>query len=208
MFLDRAEAGKQLAKKLALHSRKDVVVLALPRGGLVLSAQIAKSLKAPLDIIAVRKIGHPLHPEYAIGAIDEYGTQILNEAETAKLDQRWLAEESRRQQIEAQRRSLLYRGGKSPVSLTGKTVILVDDGIATGFTMRLAVLSARAQKPKKIIVAVPVAPPEAVEVLVREGAEVLVLEPPEHFLGAVGAHYVHFAQVGDEEVIRIMRTAS
>ncbi|OGG56932.1 hypothetical protein A3D71_02490 [Candidatus Kaiserbacteria bacterium RIFCSPHIGHO2_02_FULL_55_20] len=206
MFTDRQEAGKQLAQKLEAYRGKDAVVFALPRGGVIPGYEIAKVLGVPLDIIAVRKIGYPGNPEYAIGAIDGHGTTVLNETETAAVDKTWLAAEAGRQQQEAERRSTLYRGGKKPASAEGRVAILVDDGIATGLTMRLAVRSVKMQKPKEIIVAIPVAPPEAVEALYREGAdEVLLLEPPEEFLGAVGAHYIQFDQVGDDEVIRLMR---
>ena len=206
MFTDRQEAGKQLAQKLEAYRGKDAVVFALPRGGVIPGYEIAKVLGVPLDIIAVRKIGYPGNPEYAIGAIDGHGTTVLNETETAAVDKTWLAAEAGRQQQEAERRSTLYRGGKKPASAEGRVAILVDDGIATGLTMRLAVRSVKMQKPKEIIVAIPVAPPEAVEALYREGAdEVLLLEPPEEFLGAVGAHYLQFDQVGDDEVIRLMR---
>lgn len=205
MFADRRTAGKILARQLEALAGKDAVVLALPRGGVVLGYEVAQHLGAPLDIIAPRKIGHPLHPEYAVGAVDEKGTQILNEAEAAVLDRKWLAEESKRQQEEAQRRVNAYRGARSPLSLKGKTVILVDDGIATGLTMQLAVRRAAAEGAEHIIVAVPVAPQEPLEMLGKEGAEVIVLEPTESFLSAVGAHYERFEQVSDEEVVQLLK---
>lgn len=208
MFTDRQEAGKHLAKKLAPYRGKNAIVLALPRGGVVTGYEIAEALKLPLDIIAVRKIGHPSSPEYAVGAVDENGTTILNEMETATIDHAWLNEEIERQRAEAKRRSIVYRAGKKPISLKKKIVILADDGIATGLTARLAVRSVKAQKPEKIIVAVPVAPQESLEALKGEGAdEVIALLPPEDFAGAVGAHYVQFDQVGDEEVVRLMEAS-
>ena len=207
MFTDRADAGRQLAKKLERYRGKEAVVLALPRGGVVTGHEIAEALKLPLDIIVVRKIGHPSSPEYAIGAVDEKGTTILNETETAALDQAWLREEIGRQRKEAQRRSTVYREKRMPRGLAGKIAIVVDDGIATGLTMRLAVRSVKAQKPEQIIVAVPVAPMESLRALKEEGAgDVIVLEPPEGFLGAVGAHYDRFEQVPDEEVIRLLQS--
>lgn len=206
MFDDRAEAGKILARSLEAY-RENAVVLALPRGGVVLGYEIAKELGIPLDIVVPRKIGHPLHPEYAIGAVDEHGTRIMNEAEAASVDPVWLEAETKRQQEEAQRRVTLYRGGHAPFALKGRTVILVDDGIATGLTMQLAVRSVKAQHPQKIIVAVPVAPADALGLLAEEGAEMIVLEPPENFQGAVGAHYRRFEQVTDEEVISLLRSA-
>ena len=208
MFKDRTEAGQELAKKLEQYRSKDSVVLALPRGGVVVGYEVAKQLKLPLDIITTRKIGHPSSSEYAIGAVDESGMNILNEKETIALNKQWLQEEITKQREEAKRRSILYRKGKKPFDLAGKVVIIVDDGIATGFTMRLAVRVAKKQQPKKVIVAVPVAPPESIHELKEEGAdEVIVLEKPEEFMGAVGAHYRAFEQVSDEEVIRLLHSS-
>jgi len=206
MFADREAAGKSLAQKLANYRGKDAIVLALPRGGVVTGYEIAKALELPLDIIAVRKIGHPFHPEYAIGAVDEKGMTILNEAEARTVDQKWLKGEIAQQTQEATRRSTVYREGREPASIAGKTAIIVDDGIATGLTIRLAVRVAKAQDAEKIVVAAPVAPVESLRALKEEGTdEIIVLEPSEEFLGAVGARYVHFDQVEDSEVIRLLR---
>ncbi|MBI2612734.1 phosphoribosyl transferase [Candidatus Kaiserbacteria bacterium] len=206
MFRDRVDAGRKLAQKLTQYRGGSAVVLALPRGGVCLGFEVANALSAALDIIAVRKIGHPYHPEYAIGAVDENGARILNESETAAVDKKWLAEETEREMQEAKRRSTLYRSGKPAQILAEKIAIIVDDGIATGLTMRLAVRSVRAQKPKKVIVAVPVAPVDSLAALKDEGAdEVVVLEPPEEFMGAVGSHYIRFDQTTDEEVIELLR---
>lgn len=208
MFVDRKEAGKKLAEKLSAYRGTDAVVVALPRGGVVLGYEVARALALPLDICAVRKIGHPVSPEYAIGAIDERGTRILNEAEVSGLDPVWLEKESARQQEEATRRGRVYREGRPALVLTRKVVLLVDDGIATGFTLRLAVRSLKAAAPERIVVAVPVAPPDAIPPLKTEGAgEIIVLEPPEKYAGAVGAHYQRFEQVGDAEVISLLRSA-
>ena len=207
MFKDRSDAGYQLAEKLTPYRGKDAVVLALPRGGVVTGYEIARALSLPLDIIAVRKVGAPGNPEYAIGAVDADGTALLNNAETATIDRVWLAGEIQTEEKEARRRARVYRAGKRPLGIAGKTALIVDDGIATGLTMRLAVRAAKAKKAKRIIVAVPVAPPEAVRALKDEGADKgIVLEPPEGFLGAVGAHYVRFEQVEDAEVIRLLRS--
>ena len=202
MFRDRSDAGRQLAEKLVSYRGKNAVVLALPRGGVVTGFEIARALSLPLDIIAVRKVGAPDNPEYAIGAVGADGTTIVNDAETAAIDRTWLAGEIAAQQKEAHRRGSVYRAGRKPVGIAGKTVIIVDDGIATGLTMRVAVRSAKAEKAEKVVVAVPVAPPEAVRTLREEGAdEVIILEPPDEFLGAVGAHYLRFEQVEGDEVI-------
>lgn len=208
MFADRREAGKQLAAKLARHKSADAVVLALPRGGVVVGYEVARALGLPLDIVAARKIGHPSSPEYAIGAVDESGEALFNDAEALKADARWLEEETEREQKEAKRRARVYRAGRAPLPLAGKTAILVDDGIATGLTMRLAARAVKKQGAKKIIVAAPVAPEDSLRALKDEGAdETIVLEPPEDFLGAVGAHYAIFDQTKDDEVIRLLSSA-
>ncbi len=206
MFKNRGDAGRQLAEKLSAYRGQNAVVLALPRGGVVPGYEVARALGIPLDIIVVRKIGHPDNPEFALCAVDEAGARLCNEVDAAAVDRMWLAQETGRQKQEAQRRIALYRGGKKPENCTGKTVIIVDDGIATGLSMRLAVRSVRAKEPRRIVVAVPVATPEAIRSLREEGADdIIVLEPPEEFLGAVGAHYIQFDQVEDGEVIALMR---
>ncbi len=205
MFEDRQEAGRLLARKLAEYGLNagNSVVLGLPRGGVVVAHTVARELGLPLDIIVARKVGHPQMPEYAICAVDAQGLRICNESEAQAVEPEWLREETARQVQEAGRRLTLYRSGP-PQPLEGKTAVIADDGIATGLTMRLAVMAAKRQNPRKIIVAVPVAPPEAVRELSKD-AEVVLLEPPEDFMGAVGAHYRQFEQVEDAEVLRLMR---
>ena len=206
MFKNRIDAGERLAKKLGQYQGRDTVVLALPRGGVVIGYEVARALKIPLDIVVTRKIGHPDNPEYAICVVDEKGSLLCNEAEVKTIDQAWFKEEILRQKREAERRTALYRGKRKMVKIADKVVIIVDDGIATGFTMRLAVRSVKMQNPKKIIVAVPVAPTESLQELKSEGAdEIVVLEPPEEFMGAVGVHYLDFGQVEDDEVINILQ---
>ncbi|MEY4747728.1 MAG: hypothetical protein RLZZ416_777 [Candidatus Parcubacteria bacterium] len=205
MFKDRREAGELLAKRLEEYRGTDAIVLALPRGGVVLGYEIAKTLGLPLDVIIVRKIGAPGNPEYAIGAIDERGNRLSSEI-SREYEKTGVDEEAKRQQKEALRRARLYRAGASAPALKHKIVILVDDGIATGLTMRLAVRIVRAQKPERVVVAVPIAPEESAEIL-REEASVVTLEPPSEFLGAVGAHYLHFAQVSDDEVVKLISEA-
>ena len=208
MFKNREDAGKQLAEKLTSYKQEEAVILALPRGGVVLAYEIARAFKLPLDIVVVRKIGHPLSPEYAIGAVDENGTILLTESETVHIDQGWLKGEIARQKAEAKRRSLVYRGARKPPVLQGKTVILVDDGIATGLSMQLAIRAVKKQRPKKVIVAVPVAAAESLRVLKEEGADdVILLQPVEEFMGSVGAHYEEFEQVMDDQVIRLLHSA-
>ncbi len=208
MFRDRNDAGAQLAKKLERYRGQDAVVLALPRGGVVLGYEVARALALPLDIVTVRKVGHPLSPEYAICAVDDRGIRLCNEEEIAQVDPEWLAREIAAQRDEAKRRSALYRSGRAPLPLQNKTVIIVDDGAATGFSMRLAVEIVRTQKPSRIVVAIPVAPTDAVREIEKEADECIILEPPEEFLGAVGAHYEVFEQIEDHEVVELMNEAS
>lgn len=204
IFKNREDAGQRLAKKLERYGGASAVVLALPRGGVVVGREIAGALRLPLDIVVARKIGHPHNPEYAVCAVDEKGTLLCNESEKNLLNQDWLAGEIEKQKKEAKRRTLSYRGGKKPIKIKGKTVIIADDGIATGLTMRLAVMAVKAQKPSRVIVAVPAAPADVASELMREVDELIVLSPPAEFAGAVGAHYKEFEQVEDGTVIRLL----
>lgn len=207
MFSDRVEAGQKLAKKLITYKEKsDVVIFALPRGGVVVGAEVAQTLHAPLDIVVPRKIGAPGNPEYAIGALTETGEAIFNEAERVQVDPKWLAMEMEKEKQEAQRRLKTYRGDRPPLDLARKTVIIVDDGIATGLTMRAAIASVRARGPAKIIVAVPVSARDSAEIIRREVDELVVLDLPV-FFGAVGAFYEQFPQVEDHEVMQLLGTA-
>ena len=203
MFKNRSDAGKKLAERLWRYKNSNAIVLALPRGGVVVGYEIARLLGLPLDIVVARKIGHPQNPEYAICATDEKGTFLCNEAETRLVDQDWLKKEIERQRKEAKRRISVYRGGKKPFPITDKVAIIIDDGIATGLTMRLAIKATRGQKPERIIIAIPVAPSDIVREFRREVDEVVVLESPEDFMEAVGAHYREFEQVKDDTVIRL-----
>lgn len=205
IFKNRIEAGQKLAEKLgAYKNKKDAIVLALPRGGVVLGAEIAKILDLPLDIIVPRKIGHPENPEYAIGAITETGEGIFNEAERARVDPKWLEGEIEKEKKEAQRRLKTYRGDRPPLNLKNKTVLIIDDGIATGLTMRAAIVSVRAQNPKKTVVAVPVSAQDSAETIKKEADDLVVLNTP-LFFGAVGAFYENFPQTEDEEVVRLLQ---
>lgn len=204
-FRDRGEAGQRLAQALQQYRGAATVVLALPRGGVVLGAAVAKALGTPLGLAIVRKIGHPENPEYAICAIAESGVLVCNEEELAQVDPAWFAQAKAHEQAEARRRHERYLHGTRPPMLEGKTVILVDDGIATGLTMRAAIRSVQRQHPAKVVVAVPVAPPATVQVLEHEDAEVVALDIPAVFLGAVGAYYEQFPQVSDEEVVQLLQ---
>jgi putative phosphoribosyl transferase len=203
MFSDRVSAGRLLAPPLAHLRAKHPVVLALPRGGVPVAAAVAEALDAPLDLILVRKIGAPYQPELAIGAIGEGPTPLveLDQGTIAALGvpSDYVAAEEAEQRRELERRQLAYRGSRPPLELAGRTVILIDDGIATGATMRVAIAAARLRKAASVVVAVPVAAPEAAAELAVLADEVVCLETPK-FLYGVGAHYGDFTQVTDAEV--------
>ena len=205
LFADRTEAGKMLAPLLSQYVYPNAVVLALPRGGVVVAVEVARALTLPLDIVSVRKVGHPHDPEFAIGAVDERGVAIMNGDQVSPIEPQWLTGEIKREKEEAKRRADLYRDNRPPLYIPGKCVILVDDGIATGLTMRLAAQTIKEQHPEKIIVAVPVAPQEVVDELRESGIETITLEDPSKFLGSVGSHYILFTQVSDDEVLRALR---
>jgi len=202
-FQNRSEAAKKLAVLLKKYKVGSAVVLGIPRGGAITAKVIAKELSLPFGLIIVRKIGHPQIPEYAIAAISESGTLVENKEETQNIDPVWLKEETERQLSEALRRRNTYWGKQNSLNLKGKTVIIIDDGLATGLTMAAAVQEVRNQKPKKIVVAVPVCPADTAEKLKKIADEFVALDTPEIFEGAVGAYYKEFPQVGDEEIVAI-----
>ena len=201
-FRDRAEAGRRLASELGAYAdRPDVLVLALPRGGVPVAAEIARALDAPLDLMLVRKLGVPGHEELAMGAVATGGVRVLNEDVVGALglEEDVIDAVARRELAELERRQHAYRGERPPSAIEGRTLILVDDGLATGATMRAAVEAARDVGPTEIVVAVPVAPPETCRLLEEVADDVVCVESPEPFL-AIGVWYEHFGQVGDEEV--------
>lgn len=199
VFKNRAEAGKKLAALLAEFKNTNTVVLAIPRGGVVVGKEIARELGLPLDIIVTRKIGAPGNDEYAIGAIDILGNSIFGAGEKELVDKKWLENKIVTEKKEAERRWSTYRKGMARQGLKGKTVIIVDDGIATGLTMQVAVTYTKQSGAEKIIVATPVASAESVH-SIKNMAEVRVIETP-IFFGAVGEWYKDFPQVSDKEVI-------
>jgi predicted phosphoribosyltransferase len=207
IFRDRADAGRKLANVLRRYRGRNVIVYALPRGGVVLGVQVAELLGAPLDLIIVRKIGHPANPEFAIAAVADDGHIEKNEAETQAVDRRWFNDACRIQQAEACRRRDLYLAGRTPVKADGKIAVLVDDGLATGLTMALAIREVRERHASKVIVAVPVAPPETVEELRDLVDDIVVLDTPPEFV-AIGAFYLDFPQLTDEEVVNLMNSRS
>lgn len=204
-FRDRAEAGKLLAQVLTRYADDNAVIYALPRGGVVLGAEVATALHAPLDLVITRKVGHPHNPEYAVCAVSESGQLLCTEEERLLLDEHWLAGAIEREREEAARRRARYLGDRPVVPATGKIAILVDDGIATGLTMRVAIREIRRQHPALVVVAVPIIPRETADMLAREADEVVALDIPAVFLGAVGAYYEDFRPVEDAEVIRLLQ---
>jgi predicted phosphoribosyltransferase len=202
-FHDRTDAGRQLASLLTAHAhRHDVVVLALPRGGVPVAVEVARALGAPLDIFVVRKLGVPGHPELAMGAIATGGVQVLNDDVIDELDIpcELVEQAAVRERLELERRDCLYRGDRATPQLTDRTVIVIDDGLATGSTMEAAVSALRQHNPSRIIVAVPIGSAEACLRLKRVADDVVCADTPTPF-DAVGRWYERFDQVGDEEVI-------
>jgi len=207
IFADRRDAGRKLADKLEqFKNQPDAIAIGLPRGGVVVAYETARRLNLPLDIIVPRKIGAPGNEELAIGAITEEGEPVLDEMLVRELNvsQAYIAKKVDTEKKEAERRLKLYRGGRGPLNLQGKTAILIDDGIATGATMRAAIRSAKNKKAAKIIVAVPVIAPDTLKKLQTEADEIIYLDAP-MFLGAIGAFYEEFSQTEDQEVIELMR---
>ena len=206
MFLDRTDAGKRLAQALLQYKREPVVVYALPRGGVVLGVEVARALDAPLDLIVVRKIGHPLSPEYAIGAVAEDGYVVTDPVEIATIDRRWVVRAAEAELREARRRRTLFLRGRSPVDVREKTAIIVDDGLATGLTMQAAIHEVRNRGPRRVVVAVPVAAAETVNKIRPEVDDQIILYIPPGFFGAVGSFYQRFEQVSDEEVPALIKS--
>ncbi|MCR4312356.1 MAG: phosphoribosyltransferase family protein [Candidatus Uhrbacteria bacterium] len=202
MFKDRREAGRELANVLARHyrGRHDVLVLGLPRGGVILAHEVAKRLELSINILVVRKLGAPGNPEYAIGALAETGDVIWNEGERAMLSERAQRRLIDAERHEAERRARLYRGGREAPDLHGKTALLVDDGVATGYTMRAAVTAARNLGADNVVVAVPHGAFDTLQTLRLTADSVIALIEP-IFYGSVGAFYSEFPQVSDEEVL-------
>ncbi|MGD6850703.1 MAG: phosphoribosyltransferase [Candidatus Bathyarchaeia archaeon] len=205
-YSDRADAGRRLAAELKDFERKNAIVLAIPRGGVVLGYEIAQALNLPLDIIIPHKLGAPDNPELAIGAIAEDGTAILDQTLIAYMgvSREYISEESERQKKEIQRRLNRYRQGAEAPNLKGQDVIVVDDGIATGSTMKAALASLKNRGTATITVAIPVGPPSTIEELKRLADRVVCPYMPEYFQ-AIGQFYSDFSQTTDEEVIELLK---
>jgi putative phosphoribosyl transferase len=211
-YRDRGDAGRKLSRHLLKYGEeKGVVVLGLPRGGVVVAAEVAGALGAPLDVMIVRKLGSPRNPELAIGALAETGARVLNRDIIASLrvPQTYLEEETARQGREIVRRKTLYRGGGEILPLRGKTVIVVDDGIATGGTLKTALAAVSQAGAARVVFAVPVAPAEVLaEMREKAGADegICLLTP--NFFRAVSLYYRHFDQTGDDEVVQLLNATA
>ena len=203
-FADRTEAGRKLAQALAAYKDQHVVVLALPRGGVPVAAQVAEALNAPMDLILVRKIGVPMQPELAMGAVVDGASPLIvrNEdvIQLAGVEDAEFNSVCDRELAEIERRRKLYLGNRERITVAGKVAIVVDDGIATGATTRAALRATRARKPKKLVLAVPVAPTDSLAAMKAEADQVVCLEDYESF-GAIGYYYSDFRQTSDQEVI-------
>jgi predicted phosphoribosyltransferase len=204
MFSDRAEAGKRLAEALHQYRGQEAIVYALPRGGVVVGAEVARALELPLDLVIVRKVGHPMQPEYAIGAVSEDGELIADSQEVAQVDPDWLESAAAEQVAEARRRRSLYLRGRRRMDARGKIAIVVDDGLATGLTMEAAIRQLRKRRAAKIVAAVPVAAPDTAHRLRSGVDELVVLEVPHGWFGAIGSYYRDFEQVSDDEVVALL----
>ncbi|MDE2401835.1 MAG: phosphoribosyltransferase [Burkholderiales bacterium] len=210
LFEDRVDAGQKLAAVLRERGLQDAVVLALPRGGVPVAVEVAHALNAPLDLLLVRKIGARGNPELAVAAVADAQEPVIEVEETTLTMTGTSLEDVQRavpQQLEEiERRRRVYLKGRAPVPVKGKTVVLVDDGIATGTTMRAALRALRQRQPARVIVAVPVAPAEEVERFLRDEVGELICLAKLQSFGAVGAHYRNFDQTTDEEVIALMNS--
>lgn len=210
MFRDRKESGQLLAKRLRRYAgSENAIVLGLPRGGVVTAFEVATALDLPLDVLVVRKLGAPGYPELAMGAVTRGGVRVLNEDVIRQLhvSKAEIDAVAEREELEVARRELLFRDNRPPLDIRGRTVIVVDDGLATGSTMFAAVRLLQSRNPARIVIAIPVAPVETVERLRREVQELVCLMMPPSF-NAVGEWYADFAQVRDDEVVELLRAAS
>jgi putative phosphoribosyl transferase len=205
-FRDRREAGQLLAEQLSsLRGTQDLIILGIPRGGVVVAYEVAKALSAPLDVYITRKIGAPFNPELAVGAVASDGTLVLDHDLIARVgaSDDYIQTETERQRQEIERRMAAYRGARSAPDLQAKTVILVDDGVATGATVLASLRAIKQHQPARLILAIPVGPPDTIRLLSQEADRVVCLFTPEVFW-AVGSFYSVFDQTTDAEVVQLL----
>lgn len=209
IFQDRADAGRKLSNQLRSYAdRDDVLVLGIPRGGIIVAHEVAKALHAPLDVFVSRKLGVPGHEELAFGAVSSGGVRVLDQeiVQGLGISHKQIEESTQAAREELGRRERLYRGARPPLALEGLTVLLVDDGIATGSSMLAAIRAVRQLKPGRLVVAVPVAPQTTCGLLKREVDDLVCVETPRYFY-AIGQFYEDFSQVSDEEVAGVLSPA-
>ena len=208
-YSDRVDAGRRLAEALRSFAGPDVVVVGLPRGGVPVAYEVAKTLGAPLDVIIVRKLGVPSQPEYAMGAIGEGGARVINHeaVRLAGVTEQGIADVEERERAELDKRVRRFHGGKEPIPLAGRTVIVVDDGVATGSTARAACQVARAHGATRVVLAVPIGPPGVESAMRPDADEVVCLWEPAEFY-AVGQGYEDFSQTSDNEVVELLDRAA
>ena len=210
MFINRADAGIKLAQKLKdFKNNPDAIVIAIPRGGVATGYEVAKELNLPLDVVVTKKIGAPGNPEYAIGSVNRHGDVLINEevASSMGIDQAWLDTEAKKLQEAIQTKLNMLKNGETPVNLKDKIVILVDDGIATGYTALAAAKFIKDEGAKKVIMAMPVVPADNIDKFENAVDEFLYLEAPQFFM-AVGQFYGDFNQVEDEEAKELLEQAN
>jgi putative phosphoribosyl transferase len=209
LFRDREDAGRQLAEALTSLRDEHPVVLGLPRGGVPVAFEVARWLRSPLDVVVVRKLGVPFQPELGMGAVGEEGARVINQnvVHMAGVSEEELGQVEARERAEVDERARRFRGDRPPASISGRTVVVVDDGIATGGTARAALRVVRARGASRVVLAVPVAPVDTLEALEMEADEVVCLQAPPEF-HAIGEWYAHFAQVPDKRVVALLRRAA
>lgn len=204
LFASRQSAGQKLAENLEGFKDLDIIIASLPRGGVVLGAEIAKHLNKPLKVILAKKITAPNQPEFAIGAMVLQQKPLYDQRMTADIPEKWLKIAENKTRLLLEKRKNLYPPSAYTADFRQKTVILVDDGLATGLTMKASLMMLKNEDPQEIIVAIPVASEEALRSIEEFCDEIVILAEPEHFLGSVGAHYRDFSQVSDDEVETIL----
>jgi putative phosphoribosyl transferase len=208
LFQNRADAGQQLAQRLEfLRNQAGLIVLGIPRGGVVVAAEVAHALNAPLDVFLAHKLGAPSNPELAIGAMTSDGTILLDDllVRELQISEHAISDEAEHQRKEIERRLQVYRRDRPPLAVKNKTVVLIDDGVATGSTVLASLHALRKQQPAKLILAIPVGPADTVQRLAHECDQLIAINVPAQFW-AVGQFYVTFGQTSDEEVIELLNT--